>query len=151
MHGNAAQLPLGIALAGKGEELFGVLVRFLAAAEHVLFITVEVALSEALTGEGLFKRLHLLVRGLAVLLERLGIYLRDYRGVLGALHPALDLEAGDARVLELAQPVDKAVVLEGHGVIVHAPAEAVLHAAGLGAHAAVAAAAAYERGHIALA
>ena len=145
MHRDAAQLALGIALAGEGEELFSVLIRFLAAAEHVLFIAVEVALGEALTGEGLFKRLHLFGRGLALLLERLGIYLRDYRGVFWALHSALDLEAGDTRVLQLAQPVDKAVILEGHGVIVHAPAEAVLHTAGLGAHAAVAAAAANER------
>ena len=80
-----------------------------------------------------------------------GVHVRDHGDVLRPLHAALDLHAGDARVGELLQVVCQAVVAQAQRILVHAAAHAVLHAARLRAGAAVAAAAADERAHIALA
>ncbi len=82
--------------------------------------------------------------------ERLGIYPSDDGGVFRALHAPFYLHAGDTRLLDLAEPVDKAVILQRHRVIVHAPAEGILHAARLRTHAAVAAAPSDKAGHITL-
>ena len=69
----------------------------------------------------------------------------------GALHSALDLHAGNAGVLDLTQAVNKAIVLERERMaVLKSAAHGVFHAAGLGAHAAIAAAAAYKRRHVAL-
>ena len=151
VHRHPSQLPLRVALPGQGEHLLRVLVGLAPHAEHVLQIPVEVALGEALAGEGPLQRLHLLGGGLAVLLEGVGVDSGDDGGVLRALHAALDLHAGDPRLLQLLEPVHQTVVLEGEGVVVHAAAQGILQTAGLGAHAPVAAALADERGHIALA
>ena len=86
-----------------------------------------------------------------MLLEGGGVNLCDNGGILGPLHAPFDLDARDSRVLNLLEPVNETVVLEGEGVVVHASAEGVLESAGLGAHAAVAAALADEGRHIALA
>ena len=150
MHGNPAQLPLGVGPAGQGEHLLRILVLLLAGAEHILLVPGVIALGEALAGEGLFQGNHLLLGGLALLLDGLGIDFGDDGGILRPLHAPLDLHAGHPCLLQLLQPVHQAVVLEGHGIVVHAAAQAVLHPAGLGAHTPVAAAAADEAGHIAL-
>ena len=151
MQRHAAQLALGIVPAGGGEELFALAVLVLAAyAEHVLFIAVVIALGEAVAGKGGLERVQLVLRRRAALVQDLGVDARDQGGIFGTLHAALDLETGDAGVLELGELVHKAVVLEGKGIVVHPAAEGVGHAAGLGAHAAVAAPAADQRGHIAL-
>ena len=148
---HAAHLALGVGLAGRGVELVDVGLALLAHAEHVLLLAGEVAVGEALAREALLQALHLLPARQAALPEGLGVDLRDDGSIFGALHAPFDLEAGDARLLQLLQVLDEAVVLEGERIVVHAPAERVLQAAGLRAHAAVAAAAADEAGHVALA
>ena len=151
VHRHAPQLAVGIGAAGDGEYLLGPVIRFAADAEHVLFISIEITLSEALPRKSLRQHAHLFRRGLAPFLYGLGVYAGHYGRILRALHAPLDLHAGHACLFKLAQSVDKAVVLERHRVVIHPPAEGILHAAWLGAHTAVAAAAAYQRGHIALA
>ena len=151
MHRHAAHLALGVLLAGCCEYLVRVLVRLRAHAEHIELVADEVALSEALTGKGLLQQLHLLFIGVALLADSLGVDAGDYAGVLRTLHASLYLEACDTRLFETAYLVYKTVVLKRERMVVHAAAEAVLQAAGLRAESAVAAAAAYEGGHIALA
>ena len=151
MHGHAAHLALGVLLAGGCKYLVRVLVRLRAYAEHIELVADEVALSEALTGEGLLQQLHLFLIGVALLTDGLGVHAGDYAGVLRALHASLYLEACDADFFEPTYLVYKTVVLQRERMVVHAAAETVLQAAGLRAESAVAAAAAYEGGHIALA
>ena len=151
MDGHSSELPVGIGLPGGGEDGLVGPVAGIPDAEHVLFVPVEIALGKALAGEGLLQQLHLLLGGLAVLLQGLGIDAGDDGHVLRPLHPALDLHAGHAHFLQLPEPGGQAVVLQAQGVIVHGAAHGVLHPAGLGAHAPVAAAAADQGGHIALA
>ena len=140
---DSSPLALAVGAAGFREELFRRLVVRGSGAEHVRpLLAEEIALREALTGEGQLQPLHLGGGGTALVLNAAGIDVRDDADVFRTLHAALDLDAGDARVLERAQMVDKAVVLEAERIIVHAAAQRILHAAGLGAHAAVAAAAA---------
>ena len=153
LHGHAAALAVGIRLARGGEHLLGLAVRLgRAGAEHVRPLLAEqVALREALTRERQREPVVFLRRGHAVLMDAAGVHVRDHGDVLRPLHAALDLHAGDARVGELLQVVCQAVVAQAQRVLVHAAAHAVLHAARLRAGAAVAAAAADERTHIALA
>ena len=51
--------------------------------------------------------------------ERLAVRARDGRDVLGRLHPALDLEGGDARVDELRKDLDAAQVARAQQVLAH--------------------------------
>ena len=151
MHRHSAQLSVRIGLAGSGEHGLVGLVRFAAHAEHVLLVAVEVALGEALAGEGLLQKLHLLGGGLAVLPQGLAVDPGDDGGVFRPLHPSLDLQAGHPRLLQLLQPIGQAAVLQAQGILVHTPGEGVGHPAGLGAHTPVAAAPPDEAGHVALA
>ena len=68
---HAAHLAVAVFFSRLGEYLLGVGVALAPDAEHVLFISVEVALSEAAPRKRLFEQLHLLAGGLAALLERL--------------------------------------------------------------------------------
>ena len=153
LHGHAAALAVGIRLARGGEHFFRLAVGLSGAcAEHVRpFFPEQVALREALARERQREPVVFLRRGHAVLMNAAGVHVRDHGDVLRPLHAALDLHAGDARVGELLQVVCQAVVAQAQRVFVHAAAHAVLHAARLRAGAAVAAAAADERAHIALA
>ena len=151
MHGDTAQLPVRVGAAGGGKYFIRIRILFLPDAEHVLLVAVKIALSESLAGKGALQQLHLLGGGAAALLYGLGIYPGDDAGIFGPLHAPFYLHAGDPRLFYLLKPGGKAVVLQGEGVIVHTAAQTVLHTAGLGAHAPVAAAPAYEAGHVALA
>ena len=148
---HAVPLAIGVLFPRCGEQPVDLSpVRVLADAEHVLLIALEIALREALAGKSQAQRFHVVTRHALALVQNLGIDSGDNADILGALHAPFDLDAADARVLELLQMLDQAVVLERHRIIVHIAAETVLHAAGLGAHAAVAAAPADQGRHIAL-
>ena len=152
LHGHAAALAVGICLARGGEHLFGLAVGLgRAGAKHIRPLLAEqVALREALTRKRQCKTVIFLRRGHAVLMDALGVHVRDHGDILRPLHAPLDLHAGDAGLIELLQIIRQAVVAQAQRVLVHAAAHAVLHAARLRTRAAVAAAAADERAHIAL-
>ena len=150
-HGGLAVLPALIGGAGLGKELSGVL-PLLAGAEHVGPLLVqEVALGEALAGEGGLQLPQLLRRGLPALPEGVGVHPGDDGHVLGALHAALQLQAGHPHVLQLLQVAHQGHVLQGEGVLVRPLAPAVFQPAGLGAQPPVAAAAPDQGGQVALA
>ena len=152
LHGHAANFALGVSLAGGGEHLFRRAVVLRAGAEHVRsLLPQQIALREALTGKGQLQLFLLRRGGRAPLADAPGVHIRHHGDVFGALHAPFDLRAGDARVLELAEIIHKAVVPQAEGILVHASAHAVLHAARLRARAAVAAAPADQRAHVALA
>ena len=152
LHGHAAALTVGICLARGGEHLFGLTVGLgRAGAEHIRPLLAEqVALREALARKRQRKTVVFLRRGHAVLMDALGVHIRDHGDILRPLHAPLDLHAGDAGLIELLQIIRQTVVAQAQRVLVHAAAHAVLHAARLRTRAAVAAAAADERAHIAL-
>ena len=151
VHVHPAHLAGGIGPPGLVEELVGVLVGLAADAEHVVPPAGIVAVGKAVAREGEAQLFHVLFRRGHALVHRAVVDLRDDGGVLRALHAPLDLDAADAVGLQLAQMIDKAVVLQRQGVFLRAAAHAVLHPAGLGAHAAVAAAPPDQGGHVALA
>ena len=150
-HRHAALLTVDILLAHTGKKLLSDPVIVGLHAEHVLFVAVKVALREAVAGKCIGEHGKLVRCRLTLFLYDLRINARHEARILGALHAAFYLHAGDTCVLNFLKSLDKAVILERKRVAVgHSAGHGVLHAAGLGAHAAVAAAAADERGHVAL-
>ena len=146
--------PLGLAAliggAGLGKEL-PILRRVLMDAEHVpAQLMGIVALGEALPGEG---PLQLGAHGVGDLhaVQHSPVDPGHYRHIFRPLHPALDFQGGDAHVPQLPQVVQQAVVLQAQGVLGFKTTVAVVHAAGLGTAAPVAAAAADDAGEVALA
>ena len=150
MHGNAPHLSVPIGPARSRKELFRILGRFSANAEHVPFVTVKVSLCEAVAGECIFKHLHLFLCGLAMLFQGTVINIRNYSSVFRAFHPPFDFNAGNACVFDLIQTADQAVILQGKRVVIHPPAKTVLHPTGLGTHTAISASSADEGRHVAL-
>ena len=139
-----------VARPGAGHEV-AILGGVLVGAEHGLAGAADiVALGEALAGED----------GLQIGQVRLGhraavqhgaVNPRDHGHVLRPLHSSFDLDGGHAHGANLLEVLHQAVVLEAQGIAaLFKAAEAVGHAAGLGALAAVAAAPADDRGEIAL-
>ena len=150
LHRHAGALPLLIGRTGLGEQLPGVL-GLLPDAEHVrpLFLH-KIAVGKALAGEGLLQLGQLLRRGLPALPQGVGVHTGHNIDVFRPLHPPLDLGAGHAQLLQLLEMASQRHVLEGERVAVRPVPPAVGQAAGLGAHAPVAAAPADDAGHEAL-
>ena len=135
---------------GLGVQLHGGLL-LLAGAEHLRPLPVQkIPLGKALAGEGGLQLGHFLRRGLPLLPQGPGVYAGDDGHILRPLHPPLDLQTGHAHLLQLPQMAGQRHILQGQGVLVRPAAPAVLHPAGLGTQAPVAAAPPDEGGQVAL-
>ena len=151
MNRYAADFPVSIGFARLSVQGIKVVILLGFDAEHVGFIAVQVALRKPLARKGPGKQVHLILCRAAFFLQEFGINPRYDTGILGPLHSAFDFHTGYAGLFQCLKTVCKAIVLQRKRIIVHSAAEGILHAAGLRAHPAIAAAAADHGGHVALA
>ena len=138
---------------GLGEELLGLRGVLRPGAEHFgAPAALPVGVREALAGEGGLEGLFLLRRGAAIFPQKPGVDARHHGHVLRPLHPALQLQTGDAHVLGAAQfPCEAAVLQRERTAPLGGGVQAVGQAAGLGAGPPAATAAADEGAEVALA
>ena len=119
-------------------------------AEHLRAdLSLIIPLSKALAGEDRPQRLSALLTDLSLVYRR-AVDAGHGGHVFRPLHASLQLDAGNAHDLQLAQIVDQAIILQAQRVFFLKPVKAVGQTAGLGALAPVSAPAADDRRHIAL-
>ena len=153
MNGNRPGVAFFVPGSGCGKQLLWLRRVFRAGTEHG---GTPAALPVVLRKAGAGKRqlqIFLFSRGgLAALPDQAGIDIRNDRHILRPLHAALQLQAADAHPLHLRDAAGKTAVFQAEGIgIFRRGIEAVGQAAGLGAGTPVAAAAADEGAHLALA